>query len=59
MLKYICTLVPILSIAVFLNIRAWHKTGGEVFVDPLTWIGAAIVLVLGIILTFWERKERN
>jgi len=50
-------LIPIITITIFLNIRAWDKTGAETFADPLNWFGAVIVMILGIILIFWERKE--
>ena len=45
-----------LVIIIVLNVRAWNMTRAETFVDPINWIGAAIVVLIG---GFMLWKERN
>ena len=57
MVKYIVILIPILSLIIGLNVRAWNKTRAESFVDPINWLGALIVVILYFILLWWEKKK--
>jgi len=51
----IISYVSILGIVIFLNVRAWNMTRAELFVDPINWGGAAIVVVIAILLS-WKKK---
>ena len=59
MINYIISFGSILGIIIWLNVRAWHKTRAESFVDPVNWIGALVIVIIYFVCMYVEKRTNE